>query len=123
MYFSGTHFLLDDFIAAAEARLEIERGRFQGLWSPVSVEARVGDPATEIDAYAEEIGADLIVMATHQPGFFERLFHSSVAEGTVREAPCPVLIVPHAWVDAVAQREGDAAGADEAPGAEQPAPA
>ena len=94
MYFQGGAFQMDTFLEAAKARLEIERTRFQGMWKPVEVDVRVGDPAMAIDDYAREKQVDLIVMTTHQPGMLERIFVGSVAEGTLRDAPCPVMVVP-----------------------------
>lgn len=94
MYFSGGVFQQDAFMKAAESRLEIEKTRFEGFWKPVVLQVRLGDPATCIDDYAREEGMDMIVMSTHQPNLFERLFKGSVAEVTLRQAPCPVLVVP-----------------------------
>lgn len=94
MYFSGGVFQQEAFMKAAAARLEIEKTRFEGSWKPVVLEVRLGDPATCIDDYAREEEMDMIVMSTHQPGVFERLFKGSVAETTLRQAPCPVLVVP-----------------------------
>ena len=50
-----------------------------------------GDPADEIVRVADEIDADLIVMGTHGRTGLARLLMGSVAEQTVRRAPCPVL--------------------------------
>jgi nucleotide-binding universal stress UspA family protein len=48
---------------------------------------------------------DLVVMATHGHGGFERLLLGSVAATVVREAPCSVLLVPPraAWDEALAE--------------------
>lgn len=43
---------------------------------------------------ASRIGADLIVIGTHNRKGIERLLLGSVAEGTVRNALCPVLVMP-----------------------------
>ncbi len=94
MYFADGAFMPEAFAAAARTRLETEAKRFPGMWRPCKLETRLGDPASTIDDYAREIGADLIVMSTHQPGWWERLFVGSVAERTLRHAPCPVLVVP-----------------------------
>ena len=53
----------------------------------------VGDPAEAIVELAEERNADLIVVGTREPSFFERLFGSSVSESVQRRAGCDVLIV------------------------------
>lgn len=51
------------------------------------------DIKREISAVANEIKADLIVVPTHQRSWFERLCEGRDAEGIVRKAPCPVLVV------------------------------
>jgi nucleotide-binding universal stress UspA family protein len=62
---------------------------------------RQGLPATEIDSYAREMRADLIVVGTHGRSGVERLVLGSVAERLLRRAPCPVLTVPAGLPDAV----------------------
>jgi len=52
-----------------------------------------GDPGGEVVHLAEQIGADLIVMATHGRRGLRRFLLGSVAERVVREAPCPVLTI------------------------------
>jgi nucleotide-binding universal stress UspA family protein len=52
-----------------------------------------GAPHVEIANYAKAHGIDLIVMGTHGRGFVGHLVMGSVAEKTVRSAPCPVLTV------------------------------
>lgn len=56
------------------------------------VHARIGTPATEILALAEEIGAELIVIGSHGKTGVERFLLGSVSERVVREARCPVLV-------------------------------
>src|SRR5262245_46635714 len=83
----------------AEARAEIERamGRAvelarQSLGERITQTIRVGDPVTEIIDYARD-HADMIVIGTHgRVGRLHELL-GSVAEGVVRNAPCPVLTV------------------------------
>lgn len=48
-------------------------------------------PAEGICHYAEHVGADLIVIATHGRTGLARMLNGSVAEMVVRRAPCPVL--------------------------------
>ncbi len=56
------------------------------------VHARIGTPATEILALANEIGADLIFIGSHGKTGVERFLLGSVSERIVREAGCPVLV-------------------------------
>ena len=55
------------------------------------VVVREGNPSTEILEYASEIGADMIVIASHDPGFAD-YFLGSVAARVVRHAHCSVLV-------------------------------
>jgi nucleotide-binding universal stress UspA family protein len=55
---------------------------------------REGSPPEEIDAIAEEIGADLIVIGTHGRRGILRALLGSVAEKVVRTARKPVLTIP-----------------------------
>src|SRR5262245_19068728 len=52
-----------------------------------------GDPAEAIVELADERNADLIVVGTREPGFFERLVRRSVSGSVQRHAHCDVLIV------------------------------
>jgi nucleotide-binding universal stress UspA family protein len=49
--------------------------------------------ADTIQAVAEQLGADLIVMGTHGRTGLAHVFLGSVAERTLRKAPCPVMTV------------------------------
>lgn len=59
--------------------------------APVSVEIRHGDAALQIADVAEEVGAGLIVQASHGRRGIGRWLLGSVAEAVVRRAPCPVV--------------------------------
>jgi nucleotide-binding universal stress UspA family protein len=54
---------------------------------------RVDDAAREIAQLASDLEADLIVVGTHGRRGIRRLVLGSVAEATVRLAPCDVLVV------------------------------
>jgi nucleotide-binding universal stress UspA family protein len=53
-----------------------------------------GDPADEIVRLARSLPADLIVIASHGRTGSERMMLGSVTMNVLREAPCPILIVP-----------------------------
>jgi nucleotide-binding universal stress UspA family protein len=60
----------------------------------VTTTVHQGAPAAEIIVTATEVGADLIVMATHGRGGLARAFLGSVAEHVVATSPVPVLLLP-----------------------------
>jgi len=53
----------------------------------------LADPAAHIVELAEQRGADLIVVGTHEPGLLERVLGLSVTRKVERKAHCDVLIV------------------------------
>ena len=54
---------------------------------------QIGSPLTEIVNAAKDWPADLIVIGSHGRGGVKRALMGSVAEGVMRHAPCPVLVV------------------------------
>ena len=54
---------------------------------------REGEPVAMVEKIAEEIGAELLVMATHGHKGLNRVLLGSVTERVVRESPRPVLTV------------------------------
>lgn len=54
-----------------------------------------GTPGPEICRLAEEIGASVIVVGSHNKGFLAKAFLGSVSSYVVRHAHCPVLVVHH----------------------------
>ena len=53
----------------------------------------VGDPTSEILRVRTEIGADILVIGTHDHSGFERLLLGSIADNLTRKAGCSVLVV------------------------------
>ena len=56
------------------------------------IEIRMGHPASDILTVAEDEGADLVIIASHKPGFQDYLLGSTAAR-VVRHAQCPVLVM------------------------------
>lgn len=54
-----------------------------------------GKPGEAICALAEDLRADVIVIASRGLGGFRRAVLGSVSDYVARNAPCPVLVVPH----------------------------
>jgi nucleotide-binding universal stress UspA family protein len=53
----------------------------------------IGEPADTIVELAENEGADLIVVGTHEPGVLQRLLGQSVSQSVARQSRRDVLIV------------------------------
>lgn len=83
---------MEETIAQETAKNIRERVAAFGI-EPDRVLTRIGRPAREIRAYAEEIGADLVVLGTHGRHGLARLMLGSTANGVVHGAPCDVLTV------------------------------
>jgi nucleotide-binding universal stress UspA family protein len=81
--------------ARVAAYLEQVRGRIQreDPNQVVRVHSRVGGPAPSILRRIEEVHADLVVMTTHGRSALGRAWLGSVADGVVRQAHCPVLLL------------------------------
>jgi CBS domain-containing protein/nucleotide-binding universal stress UspA family protein len=88
-----------DRVDACVAEQENVRERLLGLCHDrlggvrYEVLTRTGDPAVAIIHVAEELKADLVVIATHASHRKPRAFPGSVAEHVLRESICPVMTV------------------------------
>jgi nucleotide-binding universal stress UspA family protein len=79
----------------ANAKLEklLEKLRQEEGAEVGEAHARVGLPAAEILALAEELGVGLIVMGSRGLGGIRRALLGSVSDSVVRHAHCPVMVV------------------------------
>ena len=82
-----------DVRQAAESRTDEWRAKvtLEGIEVEVSLSSRF--PSLEISETASGVGADLIVMGTRGLSGIRHVLLGSVAERTLRLAPCPVLTV------------------------------
>src|SRR5262245_12369444 len=76
-----------------EALLDEATKKLAGLGVQAESVLALGSAGEAIVELAEERNADLIVVGTREPGFFERLFGHSVSGSVQRHARCDVLIV------------------------------
>ena len=90
----------DDEIHSAVTQLIEQRfsQTLSGLDPSLSIEhaCRRGEPGAAIIAYAQEIGADLIVVGRRGTGLIEEMrvtVIGSVTETLIRKSPCPVMVV------------------------------
>lgn len=89
--------LVSDAYDALESRV-LERmsawqNKSERSFSRLVVHVRTEVPAAEVAQLAADLEADLVVVGTHGRRGVRRLLLGSVAEGVVRLAPCPVLVV------------------------------
>lgn len=77
---------------ASERVLAFLRDEARARGVAVATKATVGEPADEI--IKESRHHSLVVLGTLGRGALDHLLLGSVAEGVVRHAPCPVLVVP-----------------------------
>lgn len=60
----------------------------------IQVDANWGQPNAPLAAMAKQLGADLIVVGSHQYHGFERFWNGSVSSGILRDAAMSVAVVP-----------------------------
>jgi nucleotide-binding universal stress UspA family protein len=85
--------IVADLEPAAQEALQ-ELARSPGADARIEMAVWQGPAATSIVHRAAETDADLIVIATHGHGGFDRLLLGSVTEKVARLSPCPVLVLP-----------------------------
>ena len=68
-----------------------ERANVEGI--EVSTHLVFGKPERVIVEHAKDSNADLIVIGKRGHGVIKQVLMGSVAERTVRTAPCPVLVI------------------------------
>jgi len=78
-------------IRAEETLIEYAHEHLPGV--PVKTVVRVGRAVETILDVARDIGADLIVMASHGHGAVRHALFGSTTERVLHHAPCPVLVV------------------------------
>jgi nucleotide-binding universal stress UspA family protein len=89
--------LPDNFVGEARDAAGRELARVEkelaGKGLQVEGHLRDGPPDAAIDELARDLGVDLIVMGTRGNTGLKHVLLGSVAERTLRNAPCPVLTV------------------------------
>jgi nucleotide-binding universal stress UspA family protein len=75
------------------ALLELLDSEDAGRVRETRARVEVGRPSSEIGKLAREFNADLLVVGSHGRTGFRRMLLGSVAEGVLRDATCPVLVL------------------------------
>ena len=89
----------DREVAAERARAQHDelhalRERLSAAGLTVTALLLEGPPAERIAAEARRLGCGLIVVGAHQRGLLGKWLHGSTSRELLRDAPCPVLVVP-----------------------------
>ena len=77
----------------ARARLAAIATGLQHDTNRIMTEVRTGPTTQSINQAVIDYGADLVIMGTHGRSGLSHLLLGSVAEGVMRTAACPVLVV------------------------------
>lgn len=93
--YPGVIWSKDEDAARRAHALGALRSRLAGTaWASAVCHVAVGDVGARVVDVAQEIGAGLVVVASHARAGLQRAVRGSVADHVARFAPCPVLIVP-----------------------------
>lgn len=88
--FPAMHAFHEEARKRALSRLEEVGGGAEGIRRHLAE----GSPLHALLDYVKEVGADLVILGSHGHGMVASLLLGSVAEGMVRKAVVPTLVVP-----------------------------
>jgi nucleotide-binding universal stress UspA family protein len=86
--------LIGDLRMVAETKIEAQAAELRAAGIDTTTSVQLGFIDDSIAHHAGKTNAELLVMGTHARAGAARVFLGSVAERTIRAAPCPTLIVP-----------------------------
>jgi nucleotide-binding universal stress UspA family protein len=84
---------LEELQSQGKAILDEAAARVAGR-VPVTTRSADGEPVEEIERFAAEIQPEFIVIGSHGRSGIGRAVLGSVAEGVMRIAPVPVIVIP-----------------------------
>ena len=80
--------------SSSRAQIKLSKMAEQSGLAGVQTKVVQGQPLHALLQYAKEVGGEMLVLGSHGHGFLSSLLLGSVAEGCVRKAELPALIVP-----------------------------
>jgi nucleotide-binding universal stress UspA family protein len=92
--FPAIHLFQEEARKRATARLEELRVKVAGEMPGVSVHLAEGSPLHALVDYVKKHRAELVILGSHGHGAVAALLLGSVAEGMVRKAMVPTLVIP-----------------------------
>jgi nucleotide-binding universal stress UspA family protein len=93
--------------AALERDLQQKIGTLPAAKLTIRAVAGLGNTADRLVELAQQERADLVVVGAHQRSFLGRLWHGSVSEGVIEQAPMNVACVPERAAEVVKSRVPD----------------
>ena len=94
--FPAIHLFQEEARKRATAKLNELLGQVSGDVTNATVHLAEGSPLHAVLDYVKKTGADLVVVGAHGHGAVAALLLGSVAEGMVRKAVVPTLVIPAA---------------------------
>ena len=88
LYLQHVQMEADQQLAAIEKQLAERK------LTALELRHRTGMPSAQIDKFAQEVGADLVVVGTRGRNRLETILLGSTAERVIKAAPCPVFAIP-----------------------------
>ena len=92
--FPALHAYQDEAKRRAQSQLEALLGQVKPELPDATAQLAEGSPLHALLDYVKESDADMVVLGSHGHGVIASLLLGSVAEGRVRKAAVPTLIVP-----------------------------
>jgi nucleotide-binding universal stress UspA family protein len=92
--FPAIHLFQEEARKRATARLEEVLAQVEGDVPSATIHLGEGSPLHATLDYVDKTGADLVILGSHGHGAVAALLLGSVAEGMVRKAVVPTLVVP-----------------------------
>jgi len=90
--FPAMHEIQQESLLRSERKLEEIAA--QSSLKGIQTKVLQGHPLHRILEYAKEVDSDMLVLGSHGHGFLGSLLLGSVAEGCIRKAEIPALIIP-----------------------------
>lgn len=119
----------DNILMEVRQELEAQAARIRTETLPVEVCATYGSPYFGIMTIARDLGAGMVVMATHGRGGMSRALLGSVATATIRQSDVPIMLIRPDEAELVEPAAGQPVASAETPAtpeapaaAETPAP-
>ena len=92
--FPAIHLFQEEARKRATARLQEVLANVSGDAPGATVHLAEGSPLHALLDYTHTVGADLVILGSHGHGAVAALLLGSVAEGMVRKAVVPTLVIP-----------------------------